>query len=346
MFEEMRLAALLAKGITGDPLAVPAKTALTMATIGGAKALGIDDIVGSLEVGKRADLAVVSLDGLHLVPKFAYSPDAIYSQIVYAAKSVDVRDVWVNGVPLMRDRSLDCLVEADLYVAAQALACDIDSFLIERKGSVLDQLVAIGGVEINETFEIQVKVRLTIPSDIIEVLESNPQIAVVKPTVRRQYDTYFRFSDREQGRLRHREDELLDDAGQIKEVFYVLTLTVPSEQQEYEKSVLLSRSRFVAHADRSLRFYREYFQPVEEIEIHKERKRYRIIYHDTAFAVNIDRLINRPSQETFLEIKSRTWSREDAMRKAILIGELLAIFGVDDQELVRSQYFELRTAKG
>jgi len=125
----------------------------------------------------------------------------------------------------------------------------------------------------------------------------------------------------------------------------VLTLTVPSEQQEYEKSVLLSRSRFVAHADRSLRFYREYFQPVEEIEIHKEQKRYRIIYHDTAFAVNIDRLINRPGQETFLEIKSRTWSREDAKRKAVLIGELLEIFCVDDQELVRSQYFELGTAE-
>ena len=345
MFEEMRLAALVAKGITGDPLAVPAKAALTMATRGGAKALGIDDIVGSLEVGKRADLAVVSLNGLHLVPKFEYSPDAIYSQIVYAAKSVDVRDVWVNGAPLMRDRSLDSLVEADLYVAAQELARDIDSFLIERKGSVLDQLVAIGGVEINETFEIQVKVRLTTPSDVIDILESNTRIAVVKPTVRRQYDTYFRFSDRDQGRLRHREDEVLDDDGQIEEAFYVLTLTVPSEQQEYEKSVLLSRSRFVAHADRSLRFYREYFQPVEEIEIHKERKRYRIIYHDTAFAVNIDRLINRPGQETFLEIKSRTWSREDAKRKAVLIGELLEIFCVDDQELVRSQYFELGTAE-
>jgi len=80
---------------------------------------------------------------------------------------------------------LNSLVEADLYVAAQELARDIDSFLIERKGSVLDQLVAIGGVEINETFEIQVKVRLTTPSDVIDILESNTLIAVVKPTVRR-----------------------------------------------------------------------------------------------------------------------------------------------------------------
>lgn len=341
MFEEMRLAALVAKGMSGDPLAVPAKSALTMATRGGAEALGIDDIVGSLEVGKRADVAVVALDGLHLVPKFEYSPDAIYSQIVYAGKSVDVRDVWVDGVPLMQDRELVTVAEKDLQRAAQELARDIDSFLITRKGSVLDQLVAIGGVEINETFEIQVKVRATAPVNVIETLESHARIAVVKPTVRRQYDTYFHFSDRDQGRLRHREDEVLDDDGQIKEVFAVLTLTVPSEQQEYDKSVLLSRSRFVAHADRSLRFYREYFQPAEEIKIHKERRRYRIIYSDTAFAINLDILIDRPGEDAFLEIKSRTWSREDAKRKAFLIGELLEIFGVDDQELVRSQYFEM-----
>jgi 5-methylthioadenosine/S-adenosylhomocysteine deaminase len=342
MFEEMRLAALIAKGISGDPLAVPAKVAFTMATRGGAQALGIDELVGSLVVGKRADVAVVSLDRLHYVPRFNRSPDAIYSQLVYAGKGTDVRDVWVDGKPLMRDRRLLTLDLDDLETAAQSLAEKIDTFLIARKGNVLDQLVAIGGVEINETFEIQVKVKGVAPDRICAILESHPHVAVVKPTVRRQYDTYFRFTDRRQGRLRYREDEVLDDAGGVQEVFYVLTLTGPVEEREYDKSVLLSRSRFVAHADRSLRFYREYFQPTEEIRVHKERTRYRIIYEDTAFAINLDRLIEAASDgDTYLEIKSRTWSRGDAERKAVLIGQLLELFGVQDQELVRSQYFEM-----
>jgi 5-methylthioadenosine/S-adenosylhomocysteine deaminase len=341
MFEEMRLAALIAKGLSGDPLAVPAKAAFTMATRGGAEALGIDDIAGSLEAGKRADVAVVSLDGLHLFPKFDRDSDAIYSQLVYAAKSADVRDVWVDGKSLMRDGQLLTLDESDLRSAAQDLAERIDAFLVARKGNVLDQLVAIGGVEINATFEIQVKVKVADAEAVSSILETHPNIAVVKPTIRRQYDTYFRFSDRNQGRLRYREDEVLDEQGKIREVFYVLTLTGPVEEREYEKSVLLSRSRFVAHADRSLRFYREYFQPVEEIEVHKERTRYRIIFEDTAFAINLDRLAGEHSKDTYLEIKSRTWSRGDAERKAFLIGKLLEVFGVQDQELVRMQYFEI-----
>ena len=341
MFEEMRLAALLAKGISGDPLAIPAKVALKMATRGGAEALGIDELVGSLVVGKRADVAVVSLDGLHLLPKFDHDPDAIYSQLVYAGKGTDVRDVWVDGKALMRQRELLTLNASDLLAAAQDLARRIDAFIIARKGNVLDQLVAIGGVEINETFEIQVKVKGVEADHITSILGDHALVAVVKPTIRRQYDTYFRFTDREQGRLRYREDEVLDDDGQIKEMFYVLTLTGPVEEREYDKSVLLSRSRFVAHADRSLRFYREYFQPVEEIQVHKERKRYRIIFEDTAFAINLDRLIDGPSDATYLEIKSRTWSRGDAERKAMLIGQLLELFEVEDQELVRDQYFEI-----
>ncbi len=344
MFEEIRLAALLAKGISGDPLAVPARAALAMATCDGARALGIGAFVGTLEPGKRADVTVVALDGLHLTPKFDRNPDAVYSQLVYAAKSTDVRDVWVDGQALMRGRQLLTLDEDELSAAAQALAGQIDQFLIAREDSVLDKLVAIGGVEITETFEIQVKVKAGDPERVCEILERHPEISVVKPTIRRQYDTYFSFADPEQGRLRYREDEVLDDEGQVREVFYVLTLTGPVEEREYEKSVLLSRSRFSAQAELSLRFYREYFQPTREVQVHKARTRYRIIYKDTAFAINLDRLMDQGSSfegETYLEIKSRTWSRRDAERKAGLIGDLLEVFGVQDQELVRRQYFEL-----
>jgi 5-methylthioadenosine/S-adenosylhomocysteine deaminase len=97
LFEEMRLAALLPKGITLDPTALPARQALAMATIGGARALGLEAITGSLEVGKRADICIVTLDCVHNVPHFDLSPDNTYSQLVYAAKAHDVQHVLIDG---------------------------------------------------------------------------------------------------------------------------------------------------------------------------------------------------------------------------------------------------------
>ncbi len=99
LFEEMDLAAKLQKVTTGDPEALPARQALEMATILGARALGLEQQIGSLEAGKRADLITVALDAPHSVPLFN-----LYSQLVYALKASDVRDVMVNGRPLLRDR--------------------------------------------------------------------------------------------------------------------------------------------------------------------------------------------------------------------------------------------------
>ncbi|HET7376255.1 MAG TPA: amidohydrolase, partial [Anaerolineae bacterium] len=84
MFEEMRLTSFVAKGAARDPLVVPARTTLMLATIGGARAIHVDHITGSLEVGKRADVIVVELTGLHNTPHFSHDPNAVYSQIVYA----------------------------------------------------------------------------------------------------------------------------------------------------------------------------------------------------------------------------------------------------------------------
>src|SRR6185503_20108087 len=106
MFEETRLAALLAKGTSGDPTAIPARTALAMATRLGAAAMHMDHLTGSLEPGKRADLIVVDLDRLHNVPAFGHDAGGVYGQIVYAAKSTDVVDVMCNGRWLMRNRAL------------------------------------------------------------------------------------------------------------------------------------------------------------------------------------------------------------------------------------------------
>jgi 5-methylthioadenosine/S-adenosylhomocysteine deaminase len=99
LFEEMDLAAKLQKVITGDPRALPAAAALEMATREGARALGMDKEIGSLEVGKQADLIVVDTTAPHGAPLY----DAA-SQLVYALKASDVRDVMVAGRVVVRDR--------------------------------------------------------------------------------------------------------------------------------------------------------------------------------------------------------------------------------------------------
>jgi 5-methylthioadenosine/S-adenosylhomocysteine deaminase len=166
-------------------------------------------------------------------------------------------------------------------------------------------------------------------------------IMILKPSLRRQYDTYFLFDDPSYDRLRYREDELLSDDGQVQDVVYRLTLTSEAKEREYTKLVLLSRSRFDARAPRSLRFYREYFKPVAEVEVHKKRQRYRIRYGGTDFAINLDRLMKPDLPGVFLEIQSRTWSKQDAERKAELIVELLELLQVQEQELVRQEYVDL-----
>jgi 5-methylthioadenosine/S-adenosylhomocysteine deaminase len=98
MFEAMRQAAFLHKLETRDPQAIPAPVALEMATMGGARVLGLEREIGSLEAGKRADLIMVRLDRPNAVPLF----DPV-SQMVYALKASDVRDVMVNGKPVVSD---------------------------------------------------------------------------------------------------------------------------------------------------------------------------------------------------------------------------------------------------
>jgi 5-methylthioadenosine/S-adenosylhomocysteine deaminase len=115
MFEEMDLAAKLAKVTALDPIVLPATTALEMATIRGARVLGLEKEIGSLEAGKRADLISVRLDRANAVPVY----DAI-SQMVYASKAEDVRDVMVNGKQVVRDAKILTLDEpAILAKAAQ-----------------------------------------------------------------------------------------------------------------------------------------------------------------------------------------------------------------------------------
>ena len=77
------------------------------------------------------------------------------------------------------------------------------------------------------------------------------------------------------------------------------------------------------------------------VEIEKKRQRWRIVYKGEDFAVNVDTLVGHRQPGPYLEIKSRTWSRKDADAKAALIGELLALFGVDEGALLKQEYVEL-----
>ncbi|HTP08440.1 MAG TPA: amidohydrolase family protein, partial [Anaerolineae bacterium] len=340
MFEEMRLASFLVKGATRDPLAVPARTALMLATIGGARAIHLDHLTGSIEPGKRADIAVVDLTGLHNTPRFNRDPSMVYSQLVYACKSGDVRDVWCNGRMLMRERELLTVDLPVVMAQAQRLAQQIDSFLIHREGNLLDKLIVIGGLNQEEMYEVQVKVAIESPAEIDRTLKQ-PPFRISRSSRRNQYDTYFLFADPQQGRIRYREDEIFDKNGEVAEARYLLTYTQPAKEREFAQSILLSRARFTARADRSLRFYREYFRPSDEREVNKERQRYHIVYKETEFMVNVDRMMEPPLPGYFMEIKSRTWSPRDAEKKAALIYELLTILPVDVGKITRTEYVEI-----
>ena len=339
MFEEMRLAAVLAKGMSNDPTMLPARQALAMATRIGAAAIHMGSLTGSLEVGKRADLIVVDVSSLHNSPSFSRDPNAIYSQIVYAAKSTDVTHVLCNGRWLMKDKVLQTLDEKSLLLAARDYARRIDSFLITREESLLQKLIAIGGAVEAESFEVQVKARIESPEKVHEFLASD-QVTVVRSSHYHEFDTYFLFEDPDQGRLRYREDEFVDEEGQVTNVRARLTLTGPTREDEFG-SVLLSRSRYMAPATHSLRFYREYFQPVAEREVEKDRLRWLVVYRGVEFFVNLDRLLKPKVGNYWLEIKSRTWSRRDARDKAALISELLGRFGASPDRTVREDYVEL-----
>ncbi|GAB5414831.1 MAG: TRZ/ATZ family hydrolase [Congregibacter sp.] len=118
LFGEMRSAAFLAKLSTGDPAAMPAERVLHMATLGGAEALGMDAEIGSLRIGKQADIIAVDLSGPGTQP--VHNP---ISQLVYATTGAEVTHSWVAGKPLLEDRRLltidlpDCLARAEHWAA-------------------------------------------------------------------------------------------------------------------------------------------------------------------------------------------------------------------------------------
>lgn len=124
LFEEMDLASKLQKVTTGDPRALPARQALAMATILGARALGMEKEIGSIETGKRADLIAVRIDSPNAVPLYN-----VYSQMVFALKGGDVEHVMVNGRLIVRDRKMLTLDQRLVVSKAKELSARVRASL-------------------------------------------------------------------------------------------------------------------------------------------------------------------------------------------------------------------------
>ncbi|NLM16677.1 MAG: amidohydrolase family protein [Candidatus Riflebacteria bacterium] len=338
MFEEMRLTAFLSKLKTQDPTSLPAKTVIYMATRGGAKAVHLDKITGSLEPGKRADIILVDLETVHNKPSFKRDPDGIYAQLLYASKSTDVTDVMVNGAWLMKDRELLTIDEKNLFNETDSFAKEIDEFLIKREGSLLSKLIAIDGATKDESFEVQTKVAVKDRQAVIEKLKAS-DIEIEAEKHYRQYDTYLMFNSTDEI-VRYREDELINKNEEIESVRARLTLIGAAKQVESGKKDLLSRSRFIAPAGNSLRFYQEYFKPDKMVEVVKDRLRYHVIYKGLKFFINLDR-VEQPAAGQFLEVKSTTFSSEDAESKQNILGEILQTLGIESPKEVREAYYKL-----
>jgi len=109
---------------------------------------------------------------------------------------------------------------------------------------------------------------------------------------------------------------------------------------------MLFRSRYLAPAAHSARFYREYFRPVAEHVVEKDRRRWLVAYRGVEFYVHLDRLVNPRRDGFFVEVKSRTWSRRDAQDKARIIAELLALFGASPDDTINDGYVDLWKGEG
>ncbi|MEI6290002.1 MAG: hypothetical protein WCP19_06165 [Chloroflexota bacterium] len=284
-------------------------------------------------------MILIDLSPIHNTPRFERDPNNAYAQIVYASKSTDVTDVMVNGKWLMQNRQLLTINESELIIHAADYSRNIDRFLIAREQSVLSKLIALGGSIEEESYEVQIKVKVDDLTCIQKGINS-PDFEIKYQKHYRQYDNYFTFESDAQGRLRYREDDFIDDKGKVNNVRTRLTLIGQNREDDFEGDVLLSRSRYIAPAGQTLRFYREYFKPAGEKIIEKDRLRWKIIYKGEEFYINVD-TVERPDLGYFLEIKSRTWSMNDAERKAILAGELVDFLGASKGKHITEDYFDM-----
>ena len=282
---------------------------------------------------------MIEIKTLHNSPSFKHSEFGIYAQLVYAGKSTDVSDMMVNGNWLMKDHQLLTANEKDLIEQSQGYAEKMDAFILTREKSVLSKLIAIGDASQEESFEVQTKVTIPVRSKVVDKIYEN-NLKIIRKRHYREYDTYFKFESGDEGTVRFREDHFVEADGKVSHVRSRLTLIGPSREHHYPQDVLLSRSRYLAPATQSLRFYREYFKPDSEIEIEKDRLRFLVVFEGEEFFINLDQ-VNKPDMGNFLEIKTTTWSMRDAEEKSEKIVKLIESLGIVQEEKICKDYLEL-----
>ncbi len=123
LFSEMDTAAKIHKVLRKDPAVMDARTVLRMATIEGARVLGLEKEIGSLEPGKKADIIILEWNQAHLTPTYNY-----YSHLVYAAAGADVISVLVDGTVVMEDRRVLTITEEDAFAAVREIGNEIASY--------------------------------------------------------------------------------------------------------------------------------------------------------------------------------------------------------------------------
>jgi 5-methylthioadenosine/S-adenosylhomocysteine deaminase len=127
MLVEMKVAALLNKTRHRDPTVLPAWKTLRLATIEGANAIGLGNLIGSLESGKKADIILLDLKVPHMTPIIHYPMNNIASNIVYSARGDEVTDVLVNGIQIIEDKNVKSMDEEKIIIDAQRVAVEISN---------------------------------------------------------------------------------------------------------------------------------------------------------------------------------------------------------------------------
>jgi len=342
MIEEMRLASLLHKGTHADPTKVDAMQVMEMATIEGAKALGMGNLTGSIEKTKRADIAILNLNRTHLTPFYDYAPENIYSQIVYAAKSSDIETVIINGKLVMRDRAILTIDKAEVMAKCRSLAEEINEYRREPE-SISSKLMRLGGADVQPTYEMQIKFEFEHVPAVLEVLKRKA-IAISDIQRVKQHDIYFKpKSGEEHGYLRLREEQVVPEPEKgepIGKPQYTLTSAAGTVIDEGDIAIM-RRRKMDAKVEPTIAFFMNYFGVEVEKEIEKRRHNVECVYNGVKISINIDNFIKPAISMRYVEVKSRAWTEKEASRYRDVMKEFIRVLGFESAKQIEQPYYEM-----
>jgi 5-methylthioadenosine/S-adenosylhomocysteine deaminase len=343
MMEEMRLASLLHKGTHADPTKVDAMRVIAMATIEGAKALGIDDITGSIEISKHADIAILNLDRTHLTPFYDYAPENIYSQVVYAAKSSDVEMVIINGKLVMRDRAILTIEKEVVMAECRSIAKGINEYRREPE-RVASKLIRLGDVDLQPTYELQVKFEFERNAPAVFAVLKREAIEVSNVQTVRQSDIYFKPKHKQEHEyLRLREEQVISEnlnAEPIGKPQYTLTSTIGTVIDEGEIA-LMRRERMDTKVEPTIAFFMDYFGVEKEKELVKIRHKATCVYNGVHISINIDNFSKPAIARSYVEVKSSAWTEKDASRHRAIMKDFIRVLGFESEKQIKQTYYEV-----